>query len=128
MASSAELKLRMLSGSFTIHRFDPQESVPSAVTECDTYFIGRTPEELSIVCPSEVTIFRSKQEPDWACFRVEGPLDFALYGIIARISGALAAERISLFAISTFDTDYILVKESDLSRAQKVLTDQGYAF
>ncbi|MDA0684557.1 MAG: ACT domain-containing protein [Bacteroidetes bacterium] len=128
MASSAELKLRMLSGSFTIHRLDPLMAVPTAVRECETHFIGQTPEELSIVCPSHIEVMYAKSEPNWACFRVEGPLDFALYGILARISGALAAQRISIFAVSTFDTDYILVKEADLERAQKVLMDQGYAF
>ena len=66
-----------------------------------------------------------KSEPNWACFRVEGPLDFALYGILARISGALAAQRISIFAVSTFDTDYIASEGSGPRTSPESLDGSG---
>lgn len=121
-----ELTLKLLSHSFSIHRLDPDMAIPPSVLESETHFIGQTKDELSIVCDSQIDIPHAKTEPNWSCFMVVGPLDFQLTGIISRISTALASERISLFAISTFDTDYILVKEAEVDRALKVLKDTGY--
>lgn len=127
MSQTTELTLRLLSESFHVHRLDPEMVVPPAVRDAVPHFIGQTEDELSIVCPASVPVPDARTEPDWSCFKVEGPLDFALVGIIARISQVLAAERISIFVISTFDTDYILVKESEVERALKVLKSAGYA-
>jgi len=121
-----ELKLQLIDGSFSIHKLSPKMAIPATVLESEVFFVAQTKDELSIVCSSEIGMRHAKTEPDWACFMVVGPLDFTLTGILARISNALSQARISIFAISTFDTDYILVKESDLERAQKVLKDSGY--
>ena len=121
-----ELTLKLLSNTFSVHRLEPEMAIPASVLESETHFIGQTQDELSIVCDANIAIPHAKTEPDWACFMVVGPLDFQLTGIIARISAALASERISLLAISTFDTDYVLVKETEVDRALKVLKDTGY--
>lgn len=93
------------------------------------YFIGRTDEELSLVCktgdaPGE-TLAR---EDGWRGFRVCGTLDFSLVGILSALSGVLAENRIGLFAVSTYNTDYILVREHDFDRAVSVLEAAGHRF
>ena len=91
------------------------------------YFFGRTGEELSLVCPSaEVPAAVLAREDGWRGFRICGSLDFSLIGILARITGLLAEEKIGLFAVSTYDTDYILVKEENFERALSVLCGAGY--
>jgi hypothetical protein len=65
-------------------------------------------------------------EPDWRVLAVQGPLDFGLTGIIARLSAHLAAAAITVFVVSTYDTDHVLVRDADISRAVAVLRDAGY--
>ena len=94
------------------------------------FFVARTDEEISLVCETarvpENTLVR---EDGWRAFRVEeGPLDFSLVGILARISAVLAENQIGVFAVSTYNTDYILVKKENFPKAQKVLTSEGYVF
>ena len=69
---------------------------------------------------------QQKTEPGWSCIRVRGSLDFELTGIIANLSGTLADVGISIFAISTFETDYVLVKSADMDKARDALVDNGY--
>lgn len=121
-----ELRLRLLKEMFSIHRLDPSRPIPVTVLGSPIFFVGRTKEELSIVCRSSIPVLHAKTEENWSCFMVEGPLDFNLTGIVARLSGALAAAEISIFPISTFDTDYIFVKQADLERAEIALNDAGY--
>ena len=91
------------------------------------YFIGRTDEELSLVCKTEDTPAATlAREDGWRGFRVEGVLDFSLIGILAKISGTLAEAGIGLFAVSTYNTDYILVKEEHFERALDALASAGY--
>jgi hypothetical protein len=66
-------------------------------------------------------------EPDWRVLAIQGPLDFALTGVIAGLSGRLAAAAISVFVVSTYDTDYVLVRDADVSRAVAALRDAGHA-
>ena len=91
------------------------------------HFTARTDEEYSLVCPTanvpEETLAR---EDGWRGFRIEGVLDFSLIGILARISGLLAESGISIFALSTYNTDYILVKSENYERALQILTAVGY--
>lgn len=122
------LKLRVLENEFTIHRFPPFHATPDQVAQSGFYSVSRTSEELSIVCDSAVCLDSEKSEPGWACIQVIGPLDFSLTGILAHIATVLAASRISLFAVSTFDTDYILVKSEKLPSARKALLAGGYEF
>lgn len=91
------------------------------------FFIGKTDEELSLVCDTEyvpsVTVAR---DDGWKAFRIEGILDFSLMGILSKISGILADNKIGIFAVSTYNTDYILVKSENFDKALNCLKDSGY--
>ncbi len=93
----------------------------------DFYFIGKTDEELSLVCKTEDTPIETLEREDgWRGFRIQGVLDFSLIGILSRLSGILAEHNIGIFAISTYNTDYILLKEENFDRALEVLASEGY--
>lgn len=88
----------------------------------DFYFIGRTDEELSLVCKTEDAPQNTiERDDDWRGFRIQGVLDFSLIGILSKLSGILAEHQIGIFAVSTYNTDYILVKEESFERALNVL-------
>ena len=90
-------------------------------------FTGHTDEELSLVCPSPlVPDITTEQSNGWKAFRIEGVLDFSLIGILSRILKSLADNGIGIFAISTFNTDYILTKKSDFNKAIEALEQSGY--
>lgn len=92
------------------------------------YFIGKTDEELSLVCDSgKVPSNVIEREDGWRGFRIEGLLDFSLIGILAPIAKVLADSKIGIFAVSTYNTDYILVKSENFDRALKALKAKGYA-
>ena len=93
----------------------------------DFYFIGRTDEEISLVCKTEDTLGNTTDRDDgWKGFRIEGVLDFSLIGILSKISGILAENKIGIFAVSTYNTDYILVKKENFEKALRVLGEAGY--
>ena len=93
----------------------------------DFYFIGKTDEELSLVCRTEDTPQNTVEREDgWKGFRIQGVLDFSLIGILSKISGILAENGIGIFAVSTFNTDYILVKQENFGKAMQVLSASGY--
>ncbi|SKB67388.1 hypothetical protein SAMN06296386_103345 [Lachnospiraceae bacterium] len=93
----------------------------------DFYFIGKTDEELSLVCKTEDVPLESVERDDgWRGFRIQGVLDFSLIGILSKISGILAEHKIGIFAVSTYNTDYILVKEENFDRALEALISEGY--
>ena len=93
------------------------------------YFIGKTHEELSLVCRTDhAPANTTHREDGWRGFRVVGQLDFSLTGILSRLSAVLAEEQVGIFAVSTYNPDYILVKEKDLEKACKALTKAGYVF
>jgi hypothetical protein len=123
-----KLKLSVLEDLFTIHRFPPDNEIPKEVYEGQFYSISRTDEALSIVSSSSVVLNSERSETGWACLKVLGPLDFSLTGILADISKVLAKAGISIFAISTFDTDYILLKSEKLQSAKTALQKAEYLF
>lgn len=91
------------------------------------YFIGRTDEELSLVCRTEdVPAHTIECDDGWRGFRIQGVLDFSLIGILSKLSAILAEHKIGIFAVSTYNTDYILVKEENYDRALSALAAQGY--
>ena len=93
----------------------------------DFYFIGKTDEELSLVCRTEDTPCNTIERDDgWKAFRIQGILDFSLIGILSKLSGILAEHKIGIFAVSTYNTDYILVKEENYETALTVLASEGY--
>jgi len=93
----------------------------------DFYFLGKTDEELSLVCKTEDTPADTIERDDgWKGFRIQGTLDFSLIGILSKLSSILAENKIGIFAVSTFNTDYILVKSENFTRALNVLSSAGY--
>ena len=93
----------------------------------DFYFIGKTDEELSLVCRTEAApAGTTEREDGWRGFYIQGVLDFSLIGILSELSRILAENRIGIFAVSTYNTDYILVKEENYERALDALTAEGY--
>lgn len=90
-------------------------------------FMGKTDEEKSLVCPtSTVPPNTTEREDGWKAFRIQGTLDFSLIGILSEISGILAENKIGIFAISTFNTDYVLTKEENYEKAIEALRKAGY--
>ena len=90
-------------------------------------FTGHTDEERSLVCPTSLVPSNTTERNDgWRCFRIKGVLDFSLIGILSRISACLAENGIGIFAISTFNTDYILTQKEDFDRAIQLLSKEGY--
>ena len=101
--------------------------ISSINLDADFYFLGKTEEEVSLVCKTEDTPRNILVRDDgWRGFRIQGVLDFSLIGILSKLSGILAAHKIGIFAVSTYNTDYILVKEENYDRALTVLTSEGY--
>lgn len=97
-------------------------------TTSDIFFIGKTDEELSLVCRTEDAPMRTLEREDgWKGFRIQGVLDFSLIGILSKISGILAENHIGIFAVSTYNTDYVLVKTEDFDRAMTALGEAGYS-
>lgn len=120
------LTLTLLQETFTIHRLDPDAKIPEPALSSPFFAITRTEDELSIVLPESIDIHSQTSEPGWACFKVEGPLDFGLVGILAGITGVLAETRLPVFAASTYETDYILVKQKQAEAASDALASAGY--
>jgi hypothetical protein len=120
------LTMKLLEGKYGVCRLDESSLFPEWACNRDFFSITRTPDELSIVCPQDNIPDEVKFERDWRILKVEGPLDFSLVGILASISTILAKAGISIFAVSTFDTDYILVKNKDIISAVQALGDEGY--
>lgn len=115
------LKLSVMEEALGVCRMQASEAIPQWAQKGKFFSITRTEDELSIVCdeeniPREVTVERG-----WRCLKVEGPLDFSLTGILSSLAGPLAAAKVSIFAISTYDTDYLLVKRENLEKAKEVL-------
>ncbi|MFT6901995.1 MAG: hypothetical protein ACJAXS_002203 [Colwellia sp.] len=118
--------LKLLEETFAIHSLARDVDIPKAVFDAPIFFIAKTYEETSIVLPQTVNIISDEIERDWQALEVVGPLDFTLTGILSKISTILANEKISIFAISTFDTDYILVKSQNVSLATTALLANDY--
>jgi len=121
-----QLTMKAMNETYGVCRLDHHQPVPDWAKDSGFYSITRTIEELSIVCSQANIPDHVKCEKDWKMLKVEGPLDFSLIGILSSISTVLAQRKISIFAISTFDTDYILLKSKDFDNAIQALTNEGY--
>ena len=120
------LKLTILDGLFTIHRLKPGAAIPKGLTSAPFYSVSGSDEELSIIAPETLKIESDSSETGWAALRVAGKLDFAEVGVLADLAGPLAQAGISVLAVATFDTDYILVKDTSLKAAREALTLAGH--
>ena len=128
IAASVNLVLSVISETFTIHKLSPDLSIPEEILKSNYYSVTKTDNELSVVCSELIEVKSLQSSKGWKCIKVKGPLDFNLTGIFAGISDILAQANISIFAISTFDTDYILVRSQDLSSARNKLRKADYKF
>ena len=110
----------------SICRLERNALIPQWALTGKFFSITRTAEELSVVCPQNQVPPGVRKQDGWKALQVEGPLDFSLTGVLASLTEPLAKEGISVFAISTYDTDYLLVKKELLERAIKILVKRGY--
>lgn len=123
------MNLISLVGSYAIARFSPETSLPKNLLSGRGFVsVTRTRDELSVVCEADAvrTLSPDSVETGWHLLQVEGPLAFSMTGVLASLSVPLAEAGVSLFAISTFDTDYLLVREGSLEKALDALTGAGF--
>ena len=118
-----QLTLSILPEKLGICHLDEKSPIPSwAIENINFFSIAKTRNELSIVCPQDKIPGGILAEKDWRAFKVKGPLGFVLPGIVASLATPLAKAKISIFYISTYETDYLLVKEESLEKATKILS------
>ena len=121
-----ELKFSWLPGPFAICKLPSDAAIPEwALTGVFTS-VSRTPDELSIVCPADNLPANVNSESHWACFKLKGPFAFSQVGILAAFINPLAQSGVPIFAISTYDTDYVLIQEEFMGMAQKALGEAGH--
>jgi hypothetical protein len=124
---SGPFELTLLSGSYAICRLQPDADVPPwALAPGGLASITRTDEELSIVCAAERVPPDVRQEPGRRVLRLQGPVPLEATGILAQLSGALAHAEVAVFAISTYETDYLVVPASALPKAVRALRHAGH--
>jgi hypothetical protein len=121
-----QLSIMVLPDHFAVCRLAPDAPVPSWVAATTFFSITRTADELSIVCRQDAVPEGIKCERGWRCLRVAGTIDFAVVGVLASLVTPLAEAGISVFAVSTFDTDYLLVKENVFDKAVAALRQMGH--
>jgi hypothetical protein len=120
------MNLEIINNEFAVCKV---ENLNNVDLNKDYTFIAKTEEELSLVCPVEsVPETTIEKDPGWKCFRVQGQLEFSLIGILSGISGVLANNKIGIFVISTYNTDYVMVKENQFDSAIECLEKAGYNF
>jgi hypothetical protein len=121
-----DLPLVVFPEKLAVCRLRSDDPIPIWARPSSLLAITRTDDELSIVCDERFVPPEIKSEKGWRAIQVQGPLDFALVGVLSAIVHPLADAGISIFALSTFDTDYVLIKEIDLELAVKALESAGF--
>lgn len=121
------LTLSVLPEEFGICRLETSAEIPAWATGHSFFSITRTLDELSIVCPTTAIPQAVPAERGWRCLKVHGPLDFGQTGILLSLGEPLAKAGISIFVVSTYDTDYLLVPESNFSEAIATLRLAGHS-
>ena len=126
MTAQTDLPLVILPERLAVCRLTADAALPDWASPGDLLALVRTAEELSIVCTERYVPPEVRAERGWRVIQVQGPLEFSMVGVLASIAVPLARVGISIFVLSTFDTDYILVKEDALDRAVGALTQAGF--
>jgi hypothetical protein len=122
------MQLRTLPDSYAVVRLEPGSDLPDWVDKGPFRSVTRTEHEVSVVCRDRDVPEGESVDPGWTVLEMIGPLDFTLTGVIASLVEPLAAAEIPIFVISTFETDYVLVRSSDLARAADALESAGHEF
>jgi hypothetical protein len=120
------LKLKVIPGTYAVCRLDADAAIPDWALTGSVTSVTRTSDELSIVCPEAQVPKGVRCENGWRCIKVHGPLPFSMTGVLASLVNPLAEAGISLFAFSTYDTDYVLVPEAKLDDALAALSRAGH--
>jgi hypothetical protein len=120
------LKFRQLPALYAIVRLDPNSPIPVWATKGDFTSITRTPDELSIVCPAENIPKEIPSTPRWICLKLEGPFPFSQTGVLLSFIEPLSNNKIPIFAISTYDTDYVLVQQEFADDTFQALSNAGH--
>ncbi len=123
---SLSLRLTTLDERLAVCRLDAGAEVPGWAIASSIFSVTRTTNELSIVCPEKRVPSEVKCEKGWRAFKLEGTFEFSLVGVLASIAVPLAEAGVGVFAVSTFDTDYVLVKEDQLDLAASTLRERGH--
>ena len=121
------LSLIILPQRLAICRLLPDEPIPEFLSHSPFWSITRTSDELSVVLFEEIVPADWKAETGWRCLKVIGPLDFDLTGSLASLAMPLCEAGVSIFVISTYDTDYLLVREESLEKATQILLKSGHS-
>lgn len=120
------MNLKILGPAFSVCKVKDPSQIDLTREFC---FVGKTDREISLVCPSLYAPEDCLERDDhWRGLRIEGVLDFSLIGILARLSTILAERKIGIFAVSTYETDYLFVKEENFASAVRALGENGYTF
>ncbi|BBL80175.1 amino acid-binding protein [Rubrobacter xylanophilus] len=123
-APGTPLELSVPGWRLAVCRLGPEEEVPAWAVEAPFFSVTRSPEELSVVCPEDLVPDGIRREGGWRVLKVEGPLDFGQTGILSSLLGPLSG--VGVFVLSTYETDYVLVKEDQLGRAVSALVREGH--
>jgi hypothetical protein len=126
MQERQRLKFRVLPADYAVVRLAADAAIPGWAIEGDFTSITRTLEELSIVCPTINLPSNVESQYRWIRLKIEGPFPFSLTGVLVSFIQPLSDNAIPIFAISTFDTDYVLIQEDFQTRAVDVLTRAGH--
>ncbi|MBI3556784.1 MAG: ACT domain-containing protein [Deltaproteobacteria bacterium] len=120
------LKLVVIPGLYAVCRLAPESAIPTWALQGGFFSVSGTADELSVVCVQDQVPAGVQCEQGWSLIKVQGPMDFGLTGILAALAGPLAQAAISIFAVSTFETDYLLVKAENLEKARTILVAAGH--
>jgi uncharacterized protein len=123
---NASLRVSVLEERLAVCRLDPPAEIPVWAMGAPFFSATRTSDELSIVCPEEHVPPGITCECGWRALRFDGPFEFGLVGVLASVAVPLAECEVSILAIATYDTDYVLVEESQLDLATQVLRERGH--
>lgn len=126
ISSETDLPLVILPDCLAVCRLPADAPFPDWARPGDILALVRTGDELSVVCTERFVPPDVRAERGWRALQVQGPLEFAMVGVLASIANPLARAGVSIFVLSTFDTDYILVKEAALERAVEALSQEGF--
>ncbi len=121
-------QLRILPGLFAVSRFESLEDLPPFSELGKFWSISRTSQEISLVCQEKYLAPGGKSERGWRIIQIVGPLEFSLTGVLESILRPLARADISIFALSTYDTDYVMVKKELITAAKKTLEESRFTF